>query len=84
MLELLTQSRGEGPHGLSNDNMWFSAIGDDPMAELLHLQQKTSLDAYHEEFNSIITRLKLSDDHILTLVQISKTNAVIFNLQMRS
>jgi len=65
MQELLTQSRGEGPHGLSNDNMGFGAIGDDPMVELLRLRQKTSVDAYHEEFNSIITRLKLSDDHIL-------------------
>ena len=65
MQELLTQSRGEGPHGLSNDNMGFGAIGDDPMVELLRLRQKTSVDAYPKEFNSIITRLKLSDDHIL-------------------
>ena len=43
----------------------FGAIGDDPMVELLRLRQKTSVDAYHEEFNSIITTLKLSDDHIL-------------------
>ena len=65
MQELLTQSQGEGPHGFSNDNMGFGAICDDPMVELLRLRQKTSVDAYHEEFNSIITTLKLSDDHIL-------------------
>ena len=45
--------------------MGFGAICDDPMVELLRIRQKTSVDAYHEEFNSIITRLKLSDDHIL-------------------
>jgi len=45
--------------------MGFGAIGDDPMVELLRLRKKTLVDAYHEEFNSIITRLKLSDDHIL-------------------
>jgi len=44
----------------------FGAIGDDPMAELMRLRQKTSVDVYHEEFDSIITRLKLSDDHILS------------------
>ena len=64
MQELLTQSRGEWPHGLSNGNMGFGAIDDDPMVELLRVRQKTSVDAYHEEF-PIITRLKLSDDHIL-------------------
>jgi len=43
----------------------FGAIGDDPMVVLMRLRQKTSVDAYHEEFNSIITRLKLANDHIL-------------------
>ncbi|XP_068503692.1 uncharacterized protein [Phaseolus vulgaris] len=44
----------------------FGAIGDDPMVALMCLRQKTSVDAYHEEFDSIITRLKLANDHILS------------------
>jgi len=44
----------------------FGAIGDDPMVALMRLRQKTSVDAYHEEFDSIITRLKLANDHILS------------------
>jgi len=45
---------------------WFGSIGDDPMVALMCLRQKNSVDAYHEEFDSIITRLKLSNDHILS------------------
>jgi len=44
----------------------FGAIGDDPMVALMCLRQKTSVDAYHEEFDSIISRLKLANDHILS------------------
>ena len=44
----------------------FGAIGDDPMVVLMRLRQKTLVDAYHEEFDSIITRLKLANDHILS------------------
>jgi len=44
----------------------FGAIGNDPMAKLMRLRQKTLVDDYHEVFDSIITRLKLSDDHILS------------------
>ena len=42
----------------------FGAI--DPMVALMRLRQKTSVDAYHEEFDSIITRLKLANDHVLS------------------
>jgi len=47
-------------------NNRFGAIGDDPMVALMRLRQKISVDAYHEEFDSIITRLTLSDDNILS------------------
>ena len=46
----------------------FGAISDNPMTELMRLRQKTLVDAYHEEFDSIITRLKLFDDHILSYI----------------
>ena len=44
----------------------FGEVFDDPMAELMKIQQIGSMEEYHEAFDCIISRLQLSDDHILS------------------
>ncbi|KAJ1396383.1 Retrotransposon gag domain [Sesbania bispinosa] len=44
----------------------FGDVCDDPMAELMKLRQKSSVVEYHEEFDSIITRLSLSENYTLS------------------
>ncbi|KAJ1392972.1 Retrotransposon gag domain [Sesbania bispinosa] len=44
----------------------FGDVCDDPMAELMKLRQKSSVVEYHEEFDSTITRLSLSENYTLS------------------
>ncbi|KAJ1425372.1 Tify domain [Sesbania bispinosa] len=44
----------------------FGDVCDDPMAELMKLRQKSSVVEYHEEFDSIITRLSLPENYTLS------------------
>nr|KYP57678.1 hypothetical protein KK1_003945 [Cajanus cajan] len=41
----------------------FGAVCDDPMAELMKLRQTTSVEKYHEDFDAIVARLQLSEEH---------------------
>jgi hypothetical protein len=44
----------------------FGEIYEDPMADLMKLRQKGSVGEYHEEFDSIVSRLELSPQHQLS------------------
>lgn len=44
----------------------FGEPFDDPMAELMELKQTTSVKDYHDEFDSIISRLQLSPEYTLS------------------
>jgi len=41
----------------------FGAVCDDPMVELIKSRKTTSIEKYHEDFDAIITRLQLLEEH---------------------
>nr|KYP37825.1 hypothetical protein KK1_040968 [Cajanus cajan] len=44
----------------------FGEICEDPMADLMKLRQKSSITEYHEEFDSIVSHVELSEAHQLS------------------
>jgi len=50
----------------TRSNECFGDICDEPMVELIWLHHKHSVSEYHEEFDSIITRLNLLNEYALS------------------
>ncbi|KAF1893645.1 hypothetical protein Lal_00002151 [Lupinus albus] len=44
----------------------YRRVNDDPIMELMNLRQQGLVIEYHEDFNAIITRLNLSEEHTLS------------------
>jgi len=44
----------------------FGEVCDDPMTELMRLRQKKFVFEYHEEFDSIVNTLNLSEEYMLS------------------
>nr|KYP45442.1 hypothetical protein KK1_033012 [Cajanus cajan] len=44
----------------------FGNLCEDPMVELMNLRQRSTVTAYHEEFDAIINQLELSEEYVLS------------------
>ena len=44
----------------------FGEVCEDPMAELMRLRQKGSVTEFHEQFDAIVSRVELAEEHQLS------------------
>ena len=44
----------------------FGEVAEDPMVDLMKLRQKGSVTDYHEEFDCLVARVELSEEHKLS------------------
>ena len=44
----------------------FGEVCEDPMAELMRLRQKGSVTKFHEQFDAIVSRVELAEEHQLS------------------
>ncbi|GJW23762.1 reverse transcriptase [Tanacetum coccineum] len=59
---------------------WFGNVYDDPMFELKNLKYETTAREYEDAFDSLLSRVEVSDEHVVSLLM----GGLLTEIEMRS